>query len=250
MRSLVWKDEFYVKTYRLAKSGHTKARIAQIIGVGVVTFNRWLTKRPALRVALKEGRLRTQSAVNFRRYVYRRLPPQLQAIWDRINKLEKKKNGITRIEAILEDAGKAARQHLFLYAWCTGGFNSSAACRAVNISRQMYEEWYKSDPDFHALFDEMDQHKKDFMEGALMDLIEERDTSAVIFANKTYNQDRGYGQKLEVKHSGQITHNVNVIKIADLDLDIEQKKILLQAIRERNDSLEAIEGRASNVLIA
>lgn len=238
MKKQVWRDEMLIDVVLLARSGMTKQKIAKALGVSVTIFYKWLKRKSALRYALAKGRETSKGIENFRTYVYNRLPQKLKDIWDSINAIEKKRNGVERVEAILKDAGKKARQHLFLYAYTTCGFNASEACRAVVIDRQTYEAWYKKDPEFHALFDEMEFHKKNYFEGALVDLVQARETSAVIFANRTYNADRGYGAKVEVKHSGEINHNVNVVPIKDLDLDTDLKKALLQAIRDKKAAEE------------
>ena len=70
-----------------------------------------------------------------------------------------------------------------------------------------------------------------------MGLIEEGDTSATIFANKTYNRDRGYGATTDVfvKHSGVVDHNL--LDISDLELSEACKLELLEAIRRRENKV-------------
>src|SRR5690606_21892274 len=83
---------------------------------------------------------------------------------------------------------------------------------------------------------------KNFIEDGLMDLIEIRNPNAVIFANKTLNRDRGYDEKIEVHHSGQVNHK-HEFSIDQLNLDTETKRKVLNAIREQQKALEAPEQR-------
>lgn len=233
-----WKDIYYVDVFELARSGMTKQRIMRTLGLYPSTFYNWMKTKPALREAYYRGRKGRRSLETFKRYVYNRLPRKLKKIWKRINALDLKKNGLERIETILLNQGKQARQHLFIHAYITSNFNASEACRIICIPRQVYEDWYKNDPDFHDLFDGMIQIKKDFFDGALVGKVKEGDTSAIIFANRTFNADRGYGTKINVEHSGQIDHRVAVVQVKDLNLSLETQKELLEAIRERNKEQE------------
>jgi hypothetical protein len=237
MPAKVWKPEFAVLIYKLVRAGYTQYRIAKHLNISSSTLEFWIKKKKSVRYAMEQGKKDAErvSVKTYIKFVFDRLPPKLQKIWEKMERYEKSKNGLMRIEALLEKRGQRARQHLFLYAFCAYNFNISRACRAVNIDYKRFEAW-KRDPDFHALLDEMEIHKKDFLEGALWDLIADRDSKAVIFASKTYNADRGYGQKLQVYHQGQINHTHNIVTMEELEphLTTELKKALLVALRERN----------------
>lgn len=82
----------------------------------------------------------------------------------------------------------------------------SVTCKASGISRYTFYEWLKKDPDFKSAIENSNakEHKKDFIENALVKLINSGETSAVIFAAKTLLKDRGYIEKTEIEHSGEI----------------------------------------------
>jgi hypothetical protein len=241
-RKTSW-NKFYITVYELAKAGMTKAKIAKMLGVTIVTFYKWYRERPTMRWAYKHGKRTAKSVETFRGYAYRRLSPELRKIWDKINAADSTGAGTDRIERILADAGKKARQHLFLYAWTACGFNPTEACRILCMDRQTFEGWYKCDPEFHELFDGMNQIKKDFFEAPLIHKVGEGDISAILFANRTYNADRGYGNKVQVEHSGTLQHNVSVIPIRDLNLPVEVRESIYKSMQDHKEDIEALEYR-------
>lgn len=150
-----------------------------------------------------------------------------------------------KIEALLRK-GKRARQHLFIHSWVMSNFNASEACRKVNISRATFQNWME-EANFRDLIDEVHFHKKNFVEGGLMSLIEQGDTSATIFANRTLNRDRGYNEKVEVEHTHQ--HSIatfNVEQVLDR-VNAAAKREILQAIRDikGEKALPAIAGQSA-----
>ena len=89
--------------------------------------------------------------------------------------------------------------------------------------------------------------KKNFFESSLIGLVEEGHPGAVIFANKTVNADRGYSEKLRIEHTAQ---GNDLIDINELELDLDTRKKILDAIRSkkakpvlelREPSLDALE---------
>jgi hypothetical protein len=88
----------------------------------------------------------------------------------------------------------------------------SRACKAFNITRQTFYNWYKcEDPAFRNAIDEAREEMKDFGESQLLMLMKgipkidadgkhigwivRPDTACVIFYNKTKNKDRGYDER-------------------------------------------------------
>ncbi len=233
-----WKDENYIRAYELARSGLSDAKISSALGVSALTFGNWKRAKSALKDALERARLaKDGKQQTFAEFVYRQLPQNLQELWDQISRCSTVKNGIQRIEALLDNAGKQARQHLFLYALVNSSFSPSEACRQVNISRSTLESWVTQEPEFSMLMDEIHWHKQNFFEASLVDRVKEGDPSCTIFANKTYNRDRGYGEKLDVDLKGNINHTHThlhvVVKVDDLQLPIETRKLILQAVRAK-----------------
>ena len=164
MTNRKWDNTFYVRVYRLARDSHTDKQIAQALGVSSETFSSWKGDDAALQDALAQGR-EGQGQSQLSDYVYDRLSPDLQELWDRIHIADKTTNGFQRIKALLADKGKTVRQQLFIYALVNGRFDPSSACRAVAIRWKEFERWCVEDPDFHELMDEIMVHKKNWAEG-------------------------------------------------------------------------------------
>jgi hypothetical protein len=100
----------------------------------------------------------------------------------------------------------------------------------VGISRGYMEKW-KEDPEFLQMLEEIQFHKKNFYERALIGLVAENHAGAILFVNKTYNADRGYSERLDLNVNAQ-TGRVDW-SIDDLDLDLETQKKLLAAIERK-----------------
>ncbi len=236
-----WNDEFIFRTFELAKAGQSDSRIAKILKLDPGTFRAWTIKRPILKMALNLGR-ETSNAnahVQFRDYVYRQLSPEMKTLWDEINRCEKSENGLTRLEELFGeygDKGQRVRQHMFLYALVDTCFNASEACRKIGISYSALNNWMR-DPDFAQLMDEIHWHKGNYFEGALVHLISKGDTACTIFANRTFNKDRGYGDSVKVQMNGKIDHQhqhvVKHVNVLELNIPIEVKRQLLAALREK-----------------
>jgi len=236
----------YVTTYELARDGISDQQIGKALGVAGITFRRWCAQRPALADALARGRHQRNPGdeLTFHQYVFDHLSPHLQQLWDDIHACENLDNGVERVEALLKGHGVRARQHLFLYALTQSMFNVSQSLRKLNIPRRMFEDWCRNDPDFTELMDEIHWHKGNFFEQAFIGRVSAGDTNAIIHAVKTKCRDRGYNDKIEVVHSGTIDTGNNV-NLADLDLPIEVRKVVLDALRakayaERNDLLPEV----------
>lgn len=241
-RDKVWNDGKYVEVYEAAKSGLSTKKMAFCLGVTVKIFNIWKKKRPHFAEAIQRGKrsYKGKSQDTFREFIYRRLPPHLQDAWDEINACDDRhtKSGVLRIYALMNDYGKRAKQHLYLYALVHSNFSQSEACRKLCLSRKLVESWKINDPDFASLIDEIHQAKKDFFESHLIDLVSNGSESATIFASKTFNRDRGYDLKQTVEHvhDGQIQHTVAMVDLTKLQdfLDVQTQRNLLDAIRKHN----------------
>jgi len=236
-RRTVWRDEFIIEAYNLARGGMKERKIAEILGVSFHTFLIWENKKNPFRLSIQKGRKeyrgKNNKTASFRDYVYKRLPRELRLIWNRINKLDKRKGGLEKIEAILDRKGKRVRQQLFLHAWISGNFSISEALRKVNISRTTLRRWKKDDPGFAELVKQIPWFKKNFFEDALSGLVAGGDTSAIIFVNRTFNRDRGYNEKVEVDMnlSGEIDQNVMSVDM--MKLPLQTRKEILKSLRKK-----------------
>jgi hypothetical protein len=236
-----WKDEFVITAYELARSGMTDSGIAKSIGIDTATMIHWKRKRKLFRDAIKRARSvpnriskqgNDNEQYSFRDYVYDQLSPELKDLWDEINYCDSKDNAIAKVEVLLSHAGKRARQHLFIYSLTSSNFNVTKAMKRVNLSRTVLRYWVDSDPEFAELIEEINWHKKNFFEEALVKLVAEGETPAVIFANKTINKDRGYAPKMELEVKGDMTHRHEVtVSVDDLNLTLEEKRALLHKVR-------------------
>jgi len=244
-----WKDEFILTAYDLARTGLSDSKIAENLGVQFATLREWTKRYSLLALAIKKGReivKEDSGTVTFADYVYKRLPEDLQELWDDIQECSREKNGIKRIEALFKGRGLRARQHLFIHAVTASNFNFSEACRKVGINRETFNGWKERDPDFARLVDEIHWHKGNFFENALLTRVKHGDPLAIMFANRTFNRDRGYGNKVEVNVTGSVQH-VHTVDVEALPLPLETLVQIREAMRlqeSRRKPLELIEVKA------
>jgi hypothetical protein len=162
---------------------------------------------------------------------------------------EKEDTSTQRIEALLGDHGRRVRQHLWVHALICRNFNPSAACRAVNVSFDVVESWKRQDDRFRKLIEEIHEHKKNFFESQLVKLAKKGDVNAILFANRTLNRDRGYGDKTQVEISGSINHRVeNLLNLDELDLPPEVLRVILDHVRKKRDAKNLAEREPAGVL--
>lgn len=85
------------------------------------------------------------------------------------------------------------------------------ACKAANINRETYYSWRNKDPEFAAACDAAQEFTGDFVESKLLKLIDQEDTSAVIFYCKTKLKNRGYIERREQtgKDGAPVEYNFN-----------------------------------------
>lgn len=232
-RTSLYKKEYNIQVYNLARMGLREKDIARKFGVTLATFRLWRKKKTIFRKYYRKGRNeykgRGVEPFSFRDYIYDKLPLDLRYVWNKINRIEKLKGGRDKIEALLEEGGKRVRQHLFIFAWTQSNFSVSRAMSKVNLSRSTFNAW-KIDPEFAKLVEEIDTIKGDFLEEHLYKLVGAGDTSATIHANKTFNRNRGYGDKLDLRVSGEL--DSVVMTLSELELPIEVRKELLKAMRK------------------
>ena len=95
----------------------------------------------------------------------------------------------------------------------------SDACKKANVHRSSHYRWLKDDPDYKAAVDAIDDITLDFAETALHRQIKRGNVVATIFLLKTRGKKRGYIEKTEVEHSGEVTSNT-VIKWGDKEIKV------------------------------
>jgi hypothetical protein len=145
--------------------------------------------------------------------------------------------------------GIRGRQHLFLYSLIHSNFNVSASCRRLNIDRKTFTRWVTTDPGFAELLDEVHWHKKNYFEQAFIGLVQRGDTPAILHAARTQLRDRGYGDRLDVSHSGTIQHDHDHrIALEDLDLPLNVRRVILDAVRAQRARLATVAADDTNAL--
>lgn len=232
-----WQDEYYLRCYELAKEGKDDHQISKILGVDPRRFSAWVRSKPALAEALEKARKETGKSGKFQEYVFGRLPQSLKELWQQIMEIHTDENADflgEELDRLLEGRGERARQHLFLYALIKYNFSLTAARRSVNITPSVYKRWCQ-DPEFSDLVYSVHECKKDFFESALVELVGKGDTSAVIFANKTINRDRGYQERQEHAVAANISHRH---QIDDLPLEVKRQVLLALQNKETTKTLE------------
>jgi len=227
-----WKTEFAVDAALMAYAGATNVDIAKTFLVEYDTFQKWTYKHAILKHALDtaraKGRPKTET---FLEYVHGNLSPPMKKLWDDLQFWSDHDNAVVKIEELLYPHGDRVRQHLWLHAMIYCGFHTDAACRMVAVSKGAIDRWLAEDNDFPKLLAELEWHKKNYFENAMVDLVGMRVFPAVIHANKTVNRDRGYGEKIEVAHTHDHTHKVFIATMDKLKLPLETRLQIRDAMR-------------------
>lgn len=247
-----WRDEWIVMAYELAREGATDNKIRNVLGIKQGSWERYLQRQPALVAALDRAREQYIAGTRreaFAEYVYRRLDPRLQSLWDDIESIQDDKNAGELVDAMLEGEGTPVRQHLFLHAFAIHNFNASRACTALGLAYSTFKRWAKTDPDFNTLLQEMADHRDNFIEGKLFDLIDDGEVAAVLFAAKTQLGHRGYNPGKSVTVNKNFTKDVNVkVSIDALGLPLAtRQQILQQMIQARQGQPRIIDATATQI---
>lgn len=248
LKNTTFNAGMYVRAYVLARQGLRAKYLAEALGTTLKTLKAWKRKYPYFKLAIDEARNDIASNTkSFVDYVHENLSPELTAIWDKIIAWEDEKNGILKIEKMLAREGMYVRMHIFLYALVNCNFNVSRACKKANINLKTFDRWCVQNPDFAQLVGEIHIMKKDFFEDKLVELVGEKDTSAVIFANKTFNRDRGYNDRVEIDLKGGITQT-HLIDISVLELPPDVKRQILEAWRKHKQGVQQVDDPKTQAL--
>lgn len=244
-----WKDDYILKAYELARSGMSDRRIAGALGVSPVTFSDWLKKHKLLRKSLKKARQAacgSDAERTLKGYVYKNLSPTARKVWDKLKSIREDGSfdddaRYEIVDEIMASCTKRTMYELFLHALVTTNFSASEACAMVGITHNNLKNWILNSPEFRDVIREIDWHKGNFFESALFRLVEKGDSAAIIFANKTYNKKRGYSEKYEV----EVTDNSDQPRttVDDLDLPLEVKIAIRDALRRKKENQLALEDR-------
>lgn len=229
-----WREDNLVRIYQLARSGLSDRRIRMSFELDEMTWQRWKREHPCIKEVIIDGHTAGtgKDGPTFFDYVHDRLPKKLLPLWDQLQACDSTED----IHAVFKKQGMFARMQLFLHAYIHHNFNISQACRTIGIAQPTFYIWLKNEPQFRELMDEMHFHKGEFFESALVRLVKKGDTAAIVFANKTFNKERGYGERVDVNVTAELIISKNVQKVDHLDLSVEDKRKLLTALRKAKEA--------------
>jgi hypothetical protein len=97
----------------------------------------------------------------------------------------------------------------------------TTACAKADIPRSTFYKWYNEDEQFKSDVDAIQEITLDFAESQLFKQIKENNTTATIFFLKTKGKNRGYIERQEIQHSGEIKEIVVNVKTAQVEDDSE-----------------------------
>lgn len=110
------------------------------------------------------------------------------------------------------------RKSLFLALLEKNAGNVSITCKKVGIDRKTFYNWKEQDKKFADAFEEIEEGLIDFTESKMMQGISEGNTALICFHLKTKGKKRGYIEKSEIEHSGEI-----VVELPQLFKDMFKK---------------------------
>ena len=102
------------------------------------------------------------------------------------------------------------KKELFLEMFKKSGGNISESCKKINISRETFYRWCRTNKKFKKQVEELKESLIDFAESVLMKKIKDGDTTSIIFFLKTKGKSRGYVEKQEIEHSGSIEEKIHI----------------------------------------
>lgn len=241
-KDISFRPHMLFTIYDLLKVNTPVRQIAQAIGVHYQTLLDWRDggrADVAQAFASAEKAKESNGVRQFEEYVYARLPEELQGTWNRLMDLEQG-GSIEQVRDTMKDHGKRMRQHLWVHAWVHCSFNPSEACSMTGVSDKELKRWMNDDTSFADLIEAVHVHKKNMFEGALVKLVQRGETAAVIFANKTQNWDRGYGDRKEISVTGNIDNLHTVVGLDDIPISLETRKEVLAAMRRKKEDPAAL----------
>lgn len=97
----------------------------------------------------------------------------------------------------LNPALKATKKRNFITALRESNGIIVTASKIANINRSTYQKWYKEDEAFRDACSEILEETIDKVESKLLALINDGDTTAIIFYLKTKAKHRGYVERSE-----------------------------------------------------
>lgn len=84
----------------------------------------------------------------------------------------------------------------------------TTACQIVGISRRTHYDWLENDPEYKKAVDALQDVALDFAESKLFKNIEKAKEASIFFFLKTKGKKRGYIERQEIVHEGDIKSTV------------------------------------------
>ncbi|MQY79728.1 MAG: hypothetical protein GH151_11125 [Bacteroidetes bacterium] len=103
------------------------------------------------------------------------------------------------------------QQEQFLKIFENVAMNVSAACEKLGISRSTYYNWLERE-EFDQAVDNLRESRIDYAESKLMINISKEKESSIFYFLNNQARHRGYGDKLEVSHSGASPSLIELVK--------------------------------------
>jgi hypothetical protein len=245
-RKYKFMPEMTFLVYDMVKQGQTREAISNRLGIPLHVYKVWMKNNPAIAMAVAQGKVRLEEMNRgheaLDEYILGRLPPHLKPFWDECQSCYRNGDPIPMSVTTLE---VNERQILFLTAWMRFKFSTAKALRFTGLKRDTVNNWMTS-PRFKKMMAELQEAKRDFYEDALIGCVLRGETPAIIFANKTINKDRGYGESKDVTVKGEIAHNHEHTHLIDLDalnLPIEVQAAIAEAMEKRKKFDEDVASR-------
>ena len=109
----------------------------------------------------------------------------------------------------------------FIIAYKENFGNITIACESAGVGRGQYKSWCDKDPEFRQRLAEIEPEEimLDFGEHKLMERVAKGDTLATMFLLKTKGKRRGYIERQEVAHEGDVVKQitVNILKASHVE---------------------------------
>jgi hypothetical protein len=235
-----YSPEHAIPAAVLAYAGCNDAEICRHLKMTDFTIRKWRKKYPFFKKALEQGRyLRTlRNTDSMQEWVIGRLTPKAKEVWESIMFWQEHEDEYGKIKQVIGHQTEHIRQRVWLHAFIRCKFSMSAACKLVGVSRQVVDQW-RLNGDFKRMVDEILEMQGDFIEEALMDLVAARDTGAVIFASRTKNRDRGYGDRLDINQT--VNQNVNIQN--SYQLEKLMSMVSVSAVAELSEAMEKLDAQ-------
>lgn len=243
MPTKVWRSRMLLDIYDLAREGLSDRAISRNLKVSYEIFKIWKKQKSRVRLALERGRGKKGESEKFaesiQEYVYRQMPDRLKEMFDQLNEWSKAPNYLERCEQLFKSQGKNVRQRLFVEFLIQRRFNASEACRMVGIAKSTLDHWVRNDPGFSELLEEIQWHKKNYLDGAYWRLVAKGSEAAILQGQKSLNADRGFAQVTKLTVDGKVEHDHDhAVRFESLPLKL--RKRILRQIEEQKALGEAI----------